>query len=718
MNCCKYIVKNTSDLIANINFKKCDDKAWYYEFDIEPNEIKEVWLEINSYSTEFDTIEILSTDCNYTNIVVSPTHSGTPPVTPSNTPTPSITGTPPVTPTFTPTPSITGTPPVTPTHTPTPTSPPENLKLTFNVSFDDVSFYVRNLTSVNFDMVVDWGDGTPNDTFTGADNYSPYHTYNAIGIFTAVVTFNNRTQITSFSIQNMPLIDIKGLEGFPSLKTLYLNENQLTGFTPQHPLSSVLELINLDDNQVLTIFNPQYPLSTHLSQLELRGNAISNFNPTQPLPSSITFLDLSYNQITSFNPTQILPSNLTQLDLSHNSLTAFTPTQTIPSGLNSLYLHNNSLDIQAIENSLDYLSGITWSAPVDMSFYNQTTGACIPWSYPAYQSLVSDGWSISADYCYLNLLFDSWMNADALVGDATHVNDWNTFFNLPALGQPFSGVTVNGNLVSLLGGLNITTKYQLFGDYTHLLEVYDYGGVIVSLDEETFGGPLETSSITNVYLPGVIATAGVDCYASYGAFQGCRNLTDAYLPKLQSLGVNTFLDCVNLTGLTLDFNNITQTTCGEFRGASSISNLNLPNLTYGGVSTFGNMNCSFNLPSLVEADYLCFQNNTTTTFNLPSLKTAGSYCFESCRPSIVFDLPSLTGCGEWCFYDCRSATTFNLQSMINLGGTVGDNGVFDSINTNHVTLTIPSALLTCNSGLPDGDIIYLTGHSPTTIITV
>ena len=111
---------------------------------------------------------------------------------------------------------------------------------------------------------------------------------------------------------------------------------------------------------------------------------------------------------------------------------------------------------------LDYLDTISWSAPANMAFQNQTTGACIPWSYPSYQSLISDGWSITADSCYLDLLFNDIANADSLVGDSTHVNDWNTFFDLPTFGEPFSGVAVNGNTVSLLGGLNISIKSHLF----------------------------------------------------------------------------------------------------------------------------------------------------------------------------------------------------------------------------------------------------------------
>ena len=63
-------------------------------------------------------------------------------------------------------------------------------------------------------------------------------------------------------------------------------------------------------------------------------------------------------------------------------------------------------------------------------------------------------------------------------------------------------------------------------------------------------------------------------------------------------------------------------------------------------------------------------------------------------------------------------TTINLPSCINLGKTVGYDNVFDSILGNTITLTVPSALTTCNSGNPDGDIQYLQANNTVTIVTV
>jgi hypothetical protein len=53
-----------------------------------------------------------------------------------------------------------------------------------------------------------------------------------------------------------------------------------------------------------------------------------------------------------------------------------------------------------------------------------------------------------------------------------------------------------------------------------------------------------------------------------------------------------------------------------------------------------------------------------------------------------------------------------------LGASVLDNNVFATITGNNITLTVPSALMTCNGGNPDGDIQYLQANNTVTIITI
>ena len=45
------------------------------------------------------------------------------------------------------------------------------------------------------------------------------------------------------------------------------------------------------------------------------------------------------------------------------------------------------------------------------------------------------------------LMFTDISFANGLVGDASNVNDWNTYLDLPLLGTPFASVQVAGNEV-------------------------------------------------------------------------------------------------------------------------------------------------------------------------------------------------------------------------------------------------------------------------------
>jgi len=70
------------------------------------------------------------------------------------------------------------------------------------------------------------------------------------------------------------------------------------------------------------------------------------------------------------------------------------------------------------------------------------------------------------------------------------------------------------------------------------------------------------------------------------------------------------------------------------------------------------------------------------------------------------------------FYWCYEVRNIYIPKCTNLGGTVGyDTGFQDTLRD--ITITIPSYLMTCNGGLPDGDIQWLIDNRPgTTIIQV
>jgi len=277
----------------------------------------------------------------------------------------------------------------------------------------------------------------------------------------------------------------------------------------------------------------------------------------------------------------------------------------------------------------------------------------------------------------LRLLFDDVTNANTLVGDASNVSDWNIFFDLPTYGNPFTSVVISGNEVQLIGGSNIETKFRLFSDYEHLLEVND-SGAIVTLGDETFGGGYFTSSLERCSLPNVTEILGDP--ANYGAFGGCLNLIYVNLPKCTIIGASTFYESSNINENTLIL---------PYSEITYLNNYTFTNTTFSNVNLFVNV-----------------------TF-------MGDLCFRISTPTITsINLPNLEYISDGCFNQCLSLTSINIPSCTNLGSTIGDDDVFFDIIGNTITLIVPAALMTCNAGSPDGDIQYLQANNTVTIVTV
>ena len=58
MSCFKYTLVNTGSTRVNFNYRKCSDSMWDYQVELEPNQVKNIWVMGNTYSTAFQTIEI------------------------------------------------------------------------------------------------------------------------------------------------------------------------------------------------------------------------------------------------------------------------------------------------------------------------------------------------------------------------------------------------------------------------------------------------------------------------------------------------------------------------------------------------------------------------------------------------------------------------------------------------------------------------------------
>lgn len=278
---------------------------------------------------------------------------------------------------------------------------------------------------------------------------------------------------------------------------------------------------------------------------------------------------------------------------------------------------------------------------------------------------------------YFRLLFSNILEVGGIVGDVTDVANWNTYFDLPTYGAPFTSVSVTGDEVKLYGGSNIIIKQSLFDQPDELglllLEVDDLAGCIVEVEYDGFGYDQNSGSpyITYINLPNVTVAGD---FAFYFAGGDALSPTVINMPLLTTAGEDCFNSCDKLTTL--------------------------------------------NLPSLITAGDGCFGGcDVITTISLPSLTSCGYGCFSSCANLTTVNLPQLQTVGGACFINSNSLTTISLPACTDLGGTVGNDFVFQPITGNTITLTVPAALMTCNSGNPDGDIQYLQANNTVTIIT-
>jgi hypothetical protein len=297
----------------------------------------------------------------------------------------------------------------------------------------------------------------------------------------------------------------------------------------------------------------------------------------------------------------------------------------------------------------------------------------------------------------LRIEFTNIADAIALVGDVNDVNNWNTYFQLPTYGSPFTSVDVVLDEVSLSGGLNITLRTFLFSPSkssgVDIVHVIDEANCVIAIEGNSFSN---CTNLIEVDFPVCITIGDAVDGLLDGAFEGCTSLATLSFPILTSAGYGAFSDNIPLT--TIDF--------GE--------------LITAGKECFANTTAtSLSFPSLTSTGMSCFvQSTSLSSISLPSLITLGESSFSQCTSLTTISLPLVITIGDTALANCTSLTTISIPSCLNLGTSVLDNGVFFNIIGNIITLTVPAALLTCNSGNPDGDIQDLQLNNTVTIISV
>lgn len=191
----------------------------------------------------------------------------------------------------------------------------------------------------------------------------------------------------------------------------------------------------------------------------------------------------------------------------------------------------------------------------------------------------------------LRMLFDDIANAPVV--DPTNVGQWNTFFDLPTNGTPFSSVVVDGNDVILVGGGTMTIFVGAFSGSVNVLGTEDQSGVVVLVGSNAY---LDCSALALVEFPQMVKFNG-------SAFYGCTSVVEFAFPELVEAGGGGFYGCTSAT--------------------------------------------TFTLPELVTAYSQCFEGcNAASTFSFLNLITAGASCFKDCTSATLIDIPLCTSLGN------------------------------------------------------------------------
>ena len=202
MACSKYTLTNTGSSIVNFSYQRCDDAMWEYQVELNPNQIKNIWLLNTTYSSAFPNSIVLVNLGPFPPIGPPPTPTATPTntptntatntQTPTNTPTNTQTPTNTATNTQTPTNTATNTPTNTATNTQTPTNTPTNTQTptpSATVGLTPTTTETQTPTPSITSSVTPTNTETPTNTATETPTNTPTNTETPTN--TATVTPTN-----------------------------------------------------------------------------------------------------------------------------------------------------------------------------------------------------------------------------------------------------------------------------------------------------------------------------------------------------------------------------------------------------------------------------------------------------------------------------------------------------------------------------------------------
>lgn len=233
-------------------------------------------------------------------------------------------------------------------------------------------------------------------------------------------------------------------------------------------------------------------------------------------------------------------------------------------------------------------------------------------------------------------------------GNNKDVNQWNIFFNLPTFGGKFTSVEVIGNDVYLYGG-----RYIILTDLIFDSNYNGVGGYRLIEFNDT-GGCINSS------------TQGG--FGGYFYETPNTDLTTVILPKIMYITDYFFAYSPNLTTIS----------------CSAVQNCGTSSFAY--------------CPSLID-------------ISLPSLMVIGDSTFSNCTSLQTVNLSQCINITNNCFDHCISLKELNIVGCMQLGPTNGNDGVFQNISGNTITVYTSNP-----SVISDGDMQYLQANNTVTIV--
>lgn len=263
--------------------------------------------------------------------------------------------------------------------------------------------------------------------------------------------------------------------------------------------------------------------------------------------------------------------------------------------------------------------------------------------------------------------------------------------------------SVDGKYYKILSEEDHTVKFvcgEMLRKYSgdiRIPEAVSHGGItytVTAISEMAF---YQCEGLTSVVMPNTI-TAIIDDMrpnTSAGVFYRCSSLKKVILSKnLAVIPSYTFYGCSSLS--SIDLSNVTEIGVSAFDECTSLTSVDLSQAT--SISDYAFSGCSslasVELPQATEiGEYAFYACKSLTSAKLPKATEIGGWAFNYCTSLASVEIPQATTIGEAAFQKCISLKSIKLSYGISI---LGENLFYDCVSLTEID--IPRSVSTIEKG--------------------